>query len=317
MTNTAPGIDIDLAMSRLEDQGYVVIENVLTSDQVVAMRSTVDALFKSERKQPYDPVDRAQFSGDEEIAAYLAQSYPISEAELERLIRRIRSDRAANHNTPWPVPIEEVPKLFLHLPTLFDHDRSQRIWNLLAKDVLFANLIEHPAVLRLVRLILGPDSVLSDCSATSVGPGTEGGAWHVDVPLGQLPEPLPDFPLTTQNVFMLDDFTKENGATRIVPGSHKTRKKPRWEKHGAEQVEEVALEGKAGSVALWLSNTWHRHGPNATDRPRRAVLAYYCRSWIKPFTDFRTVVPAEKVPNYSPQVRYLMGFGANQPLNRG
>ena len=119
--------------------------------------------------------------------------------------------------------------------------------------------------------------------------------------------------LTTQNAFMLDDFTEENGATRIVPGSHKTRKKPRWEKHGAEHLDEVALTGSAGSLALWLSNTWHRHGPNSTDRPRRAVLAYYCRSWIKPFTDFRTVIPAENVQEYSPLARYLMGFSSNPP----
>jgi ectoine hydroxylase-related dioxygenase (phytanoyl-CoA dioxygenase family) len=105
-------------------------------------------------------------------------------------------------------------------------DRSQRIWNLLAKADRSADLIEHPAVLGLARATLGEDCILSDCSATSVGAHTDGGSWHVDVPLGQLPEPLPDFPLTTQNVWMLDDFTERNGATRVVPGSHRTRRKP-------------------------------------------------------------------------------------------
>ena len=47
----------------------------------------------------------------------------------------------------------------------------------------------------------------------------------------ELPEPLPDFPLTTQNIFLLDDFTTENGATQVVPGSHKTRKKPEWKEN--------------------------------------------------------------------------------------
>ena len=139
----------------------------------------------------------------------------------------------------------------------------------------------------------------------------------MDVPLGQLSEPLPDFSLNTQNAFMLDDFTEENGATRIVPGSHKTRKNPPWGKHGAECQDEVALTGTAGSLALWLSNTWHRHGPNSTGRPRRAFQVYYCRSWIKPFTDFRTVIPAEKVREYSPLARYLMGFSSNPPERRG
>ncbi len=314
MSKTIPqNIDYDSALSHLEDQGYVVIHNVLSPDQLAAARSAVDALFATERESPFDPGEGTPTAEDAEIEAYLARSYPITRAELRRLIRRIRHDRELNHDTPWPVPIEEVVKLFLHLPTLFDHDRSQRIWNLLAKDKAVADLIEHPTVLRLVHAILGSDCVLSDCSATSVGPHTEGGAWHVDVPLGQLPEPLPDFPLTTQNVFMLDDFTEENGATRIVPESHLTRKKPQWKKHGGEQLDEVALTGPAGSLALWLSNTWHRHGPNSTDRPRRAILAYYCRSWIKPFTDYRTVVPPDEVPKYSPLVRYLMGFSSNPP----
>ena len=105
--------------------------------------------------------------------------YPVSQAELGRLIRRIRHYRRINHYTPWPVPIKEVLKLFLHLPILFDHDRSQRIWDILVKGTSFAELIENPTVLQLVRSILGHDCVLSDCSATGVGPQTEGepGTW--------------------------------------------------------------------------------------------------------------------------------------------
>ena len=309
--------DSEAALFRLQEQGYIVIPRVLSAEQLVSLRTAVDALSQAEREHPFDPQEGDSGAEDAEIEAYLAQSYPVSQAELGRLLRRIRHDRALNHDTPWPVPIDQVLKLFLHLPTLFDHDRSQRIWNLLAKDPIFAQLVEHPTVLRLVRAVLGPDCVLSDCSATSVGPQTAGGAWHVDVPLGQLPEPLPDFALTTQNVFMLDDFTEENGATRVVPGSHKTRKKPTWEKHGTQQLEEVALTGPAGSLALWLSSTWHRHGPNSTASPRRSILAYYCRSWIKPFTDFRTVIPPEQVPGYSHLVRYLMGFSSNPPALRG
>jgi ectoine hydroxylase-related dioxygenase (phytanoyl-CoA dioxygenase family) len=202
-----------------------------------------------------------------------------------------------------------VNKTFLHLPTLFDEDKSQRVWNLLNKGDVFAGLVEEPAVLQLVRGVLGADCVLSDCSATSIGPHTDGGAWHVDVPLGQLAEPLPDFPLTTQNVWMLDDFTADNGATRVVPSSHRTRRKPVWA--ARQEQEEVILTGPAGSVGLWLSNTWHRSGPNATDQPRRAILCYYCRSWVKPFADFRAGIAPEKVARFSPMLRYLLGFSAS------
>ena len=214
---------------------------------------------------------------DEKIEAFFAKNYTVSQAELGRLMRRIRQTRAQNHGTPWPVQADQVSKLFLHMPTLFDQDQSQRIWNLPVKSEICARLIEEPRVLKLVRSVLGPDCILSDMSVNCIGPHTEGGAWHVDVPLGQIPEPLPDFPLTLQNVWMLDDFTAENGATRVVPRSHLRRKKPTW---GSQQEDEVILTGPAGSVAIWLSNTWHRSGPNSTDRPRHAILGYYCRSWV-------------------------------------
>ena len=159
------------------------------------------------------------------------------------------------------------------------------------------------------RGVLGDDCVLSDISVNSIGPHTEGAAWHVDAPLGQLPEPLPEFPLTLQNVWMLDDFTAENGATRVVPGSHKRRRRPAWA--GGRMEDEVILTAPAGSMAVWLSNTWHRVGPNSTDYPRRAILCYYDRSWIKPFSDYRTSIPRELLERYSPTLRYLLGFSAN------
>ena len=87
-------------------------------------------------------------------------------------------------------------------------------------------LIEDPVLLQLVREVLGQDCLLSDISATSIGPNSGGsGAWHIDA---QLPEPLPEILLSVQNVWILDDFTAENGATRVVPGSHISRKKPKW-----------------------------------------------------------------------------------------
>lgn len=307
-------LDPQEALQQLGDQGYVVLENVLPPAVVERLRQVVDQRMQWERAEPFLPEDAASAAGDEQLEAYLAESYTVSREELDRLLQRIRSTRAANHATPWPVEPGEVNKCFLHLPTLFDQDRSQRIWNLLTKGSGFAELVEHPEVLGLVREVLGDDCLLSDMSATSIGADTAGGAWHVDVPLGQLPEPLPDFPLTTQNAWLLDDFTPDNGATRVVPGSHLSRKKPRWSE--GELPGETTLCAPAGSVAIWLSNTWHRSGPNTTDSPRRAILCYYCRSWVQPFCDYTLGITGDDAAGLSPTVRYLMGFAA-RGLRRG
>ena len=302
-------------LDQLNEQGYVILENVLPQSVVEQLKQTVDEQMHSERDQPYAPGNHPAATGDDDLLeTFLAESYSVSDDELERLVRRIRHTRSVNHDTPWPIEPKLVNKCFMHLPTLFDHDRSQRVWNLLTKGPDFASLVEHPEVLGIVRQVLGQDCILSDVSATSIGAGTQGGAWHVDVPLGQLPEPLPDFPLTTQNAWILDDFTPDNGATRIVPGSHLSRKKPKWSE--GEMDGEVILCAPAGSVAIWLSNTWHRSGPNVTDQPRRAILCYYCRSWVQPFTDYTQDMSTQQAADLSPTTRYLAGFGA-RGLRRG
>ena len=77
-----------------------------------------------------------------------------------------------------------------------------------------------------------------------------GGAWHVDAPLGQIAEPLPEFPLTLQNVWMLDDFTADNGATRVMPRSHKLRKSPPWGSGPLDgEVDLAAIVSKLPNVA--------------------------------------------------------------------
>jgi len=307
---------VTTALEQLAGQGYLVLPGVLSDNELEEIRATVDELLAREKEHPFEPKDGPPSSGDSEIEKFFSDSYTVSRAELDMLMRRVRHTRAENLGTPWPVPPNQVIKMFLHLPILFDQDKSQRVQDLPAKSERLARLIEHPQVLELVRGVLGPDCVLSDFSVNCIGAkANEGGAWHVDVPLGQLPEPLPDFPLTVQNVFMLDDFTPENGATRVVTRSHLLRRKPSW--ISGAQPDEVILTAPAGSVAIWLSNTWHRSGPNTTDRPRRALLGYYSRSWVKPFNDYRLSIPRSMVERFSPTLRYLLGFSANCPALRG
>ena len=309
----ARDIDREGALRYLGEHGYVVVENMLPREELTEIRDAVAEIFASERRSPFDPGDGPSAPGDDELNTYMAESYMVSEAERERVMRRIRHTRREHMGTPWPVGPKQMNKSFMHLPLMFDYDRSQRIMNVPAKLRQTPRLLEHPVMLGLARSMLGDDCVLSDLSATSIGPHTdEGGAWHIDAPLTQMPEPLPDIPLTVQNAWMLDDFTEHNGATRVLPKSHLLRKKPAWG-YGSEEGE-VILTAPAGSMAMWLSQTWHRSGPNATDRPRRALLGYFCRSWIKPFSDYTRAVPREVMETNSPTTRYLLGWSAFAPV---
>jgi hypothetical protein len=297
--------------NRLAEDGFVVIEGLLPKDTVRKLKALVDARLAYEREHPFDPGDGPAAPGDErycgEYGPFLADK-----EEQARVMRRIRADRAREFNTPWPVPPEEVCISFFHIPSIFDEGRSQRIFNLINKEPAFAPLIEHPAVLDIMDAELGRDAILLDVSVNNVGAHTDSGGWHIDSPITQVPEPLPEFTLAIQTVWMLDDFTAANGATHVVRGSHLTRRKPPKGKGPLEN--EVVLEGPAGSLAIWLSQTWHRHGANSTDAARTGVIAQYGRAWVKPFVDLRTPLTAETAARFSPRLRYMMGCNANAPV---
>ena len=201
---------------------------------------------------------------------------------------------------------------FIHIPTLFDGGRSQRIFNLINKDTAFAPLLEHPVMMSIVDDQLGVDAVLLDVSVNAVGPMSSSGGWHVDSPLTQVPEPFPNFTLSMQTAWMLDDFRLENGATHVARGSHLSLRQP--PRGRGEVDDEQIVEGPAGSLAIWLSQTWHRHGENTTDAMRRGVIVQYGRCWVKPFVDLRTPMTAEQAAVLSPRLRYMMGCNASAPV---
>jgi len=82
------------------------------------------------------------------------------------------------------------------------------------------------------------------------------------------------------SVWMLDDFTPDNGATRMLPGSHKWRRLPPPESNDPLEGEELVL-GKAGTVVIMNAHMWHGGTANRTNAPRRAMHVYYTR-WDKP-----------------------------------
>jgi len=104
------------------------------------------------------------------------------------------------------------------------------------------------------------------------------------------------------SIWLLDDFTPDNGATRLVPGSHRIGSLPT----GSDHPHETLLIAPAGTVVFFNSHLWHGGGANRTDRPRRAVHAYFGRRRLSQQTDQRSFLQPETRRRLSEPARYIL-----------
>lgn len=176
------------------------------------------------------------------------------------------------------------------------------MFNLVNKGEVFEDIVQHPEVMAAMKGLLGGDFILSGFSSNTTGPGGEEMTLHSDS--GYVPPPHPEYLLSANAVWMIDDFTEANGGTRYVPGSHKLRTNPDPRK----TYETVPILGKAGSVAFLHGYTWHKTGNNTSaDSMRRALFAYYVRPFLRVQENHIVSVREEVWHRASPTLRHLLG----------
>ncbi|HAY66266.1 MAG TPA: phytanoyl-CoA dioxygenase [Acidimicrobiaceae bacterium] len=146
----------------------------------------------------------------------------------------------------------------------------------MAKDEVFWELPVHPNILPFAEQLLDEECLLSGTTCMHIGPGEVHQGLHSDDGLVSVRRPRIPFMVTT--IWAFTDFTEENGATRIVPGSHKFDHEPRK----GEKVDHVPAEMKAGSVLIVNGGTWHCGGANNTqDEWRLGVSVQYCQGYLR------------------------------------
>jgi len=191
-------------------------------------------------------------------------------------------------------------------------EHARRLANLVDKGAVFRRAIVLPALLACVRHVLGPDIKLSSLNARSADPHTDvGQPLHVD--MGALPDEKGYWVCNT--VWMLDDFTPDNGATRMIPGSHTwgTRPQDVLEDPLAPHPGEVLLTGGAGSIAVMNAHVWHGGTANRAESPRLAMHAFYCRS-DKPQQQYqKSLLRPETQAGLTADVRSILAL--DDPLN--
>lgn len=120
------------------------------------------------------------------------------------------------------------------------------------------------------------------------------------------------YPLSIQILYMIDDFTKENGATYCLPGSHQVSDKPSDEYFWANAVQ---IEGRAGDAMVFDSMVWHAGGENTTTASRRGLTCVFTRSFMKQQIDLPRATPSVLVSSLNERSRRLLGFNARVPAS--
>jgi ectoine hydroxylase-related dioxygenase (phytanoyl-CoA dioxygenase family) len=111
-------------------------------------------------------------------------------------------------------------------------------------------------------------------------------------------------------MWALTDFTAENGATRLVPGSHRADSSPELGAHHAS----IAAEMRRGSVLVFDGSLWHGGGANQTDRRRLGIAMNYCAGWMRQQENQQLGIPLETARGFGDRLRKLCGFGVYRGL---
>jgi ectoine hydroxylase-related dioxygenase (phytanoyl-CoA dioxygenase family) len=241
----------------------------------------------------------------------------MDEAALRAHVERIRCDGyTIVENAIDPALIEALNAALLRLErdldakparNGFEGHRTVRIYNLLAYGAPFEHVPVHDAVLRIVEEILDPGCLISSLSSIAIDPGETAQPIHADDMV--IPLDKPHRPIVCNSMWALSDFTTANGATRLVPGSHK-RPNPDY---GAA-YDTIAAEMPKGSVLIWDGALWHGGGANVTAERRTGIAMNYCAGFIRQQENQQLGLSPQRVKSFAPRLRELIGYGVYKGL---
>lgn len=189
---------------------------------------------------------------------------------------------------------------------------TTRIDGLPAKSATFLEVMLLPQLCQTADHFLLPgceDYLLNTGQLIEIGPGESAQELHYDESAWpEVPSPTPQ--LEIEAMFALTDFTNANGATQVVPGSH------RWTKDRKAKPDEILrAEMKAGSALLYLGSTIHGGGANVTvDEKRRGLFVGYVVGWLRTEENMFLSVPFEKVGSMPKRVQELLGYKAHHAI---
>lgn len=210
----------------------------------------------------------------------------------------------------------------------FEGVRTNRVYALLAKSPVFADLAIHPLALAFAEADVGESCLLASCLAINLLPGESVQPWHTDDAHIDIARPHPPYGVST--FWALDDTTEENGATELLPGSHcwddseieGSLSMEDFAKYDAPNVEvdpgwradAVKATMPAGSFMVAKGTLWHRGGANKSNQPRLIITPQYCPGWARSLENMMAAVPRDIAATLPQRARELIGYSIHPPF---
>jgi ectoine hydroxylase-related dioxygenase (phytanoyl-CoA dioxygenase family) len=191
----------------------------------------------------------------------------------------------------------------------FYGEATRRFGALLARSSVAERLVMHPLILETVQQMLLPwcDRIaLNLTQAIEIHPGALPQPPHRDQDMWQGPKGSVEYLVNV--MWPLTAFTRQNGGTRLWPGSQ-------FDQDMATLPEEDAVVPAVspGDALVFLGSTLHGGGGNASTAPRRGIVISYCLGWLKPFELQWLVYPPAIARRFSPELAALVGYAQHRP----
>ncbi|MBM4245817.1 MAG: phytanoyl-CoA dioxygenase family protein [Deltaproteobacteria bacterium] len=234
---------------------------------------------------------------------------------VESLLERVNEDGYVI--LPHLIPPETIDAIRREAGPFLQHDgrtefegyKTRRIYSVIEKTFACNPIVDHPLVMALLDRILQPNYLLSQLQVIEVMPGEIRQPLHHDD--GFYPFPRPRKPIGAALIWALDDFTADNGATLVYPGSHRWGDVPAA---GIDVAKMVPAVMPAGSAVFFLGTVWHGAGANRTDRPRLAATTQYCEPWARQQENYSLAISRERARQCSEKIQALLGYSMLFPF---
>jgi ectoine hydroxylase-related dioxygenase (phytanoyl-CoA dioxygenase family) len=192
---------------------------------------------------------------------------------------------------------------------LFYGEATKRIHSLARKSKTVRSMIMMPKIVEIMRLILGPNCDKIQLNLTQgiqIWPGEKAQIIHRDDSM--FPVRHKPFEFMVNAMWAYSEFTKDNGATIVVPGSHK------WDIDRMPAEHEIALaEMQPGDVLIYLGSVIHAGGQNRSEFPRTGIALSYCLGWLRQSENQYFAAPPEVAKNFSKDLQEMLGYSVQRP----